>query len=80
MENLKRFILTENWSEAAATTDVHVVAGAMKSYFASLSGGMLFPDLTHLGADCSWSEVEEVGKRMISFCLFDFFVSFFRFC
>jgi hypothetical protein len=62
LENLKRFIVTENWNEVAATSDVHVVAGAMKSFFASLSGGMLFPDLTVLGPDCSWSDIQDVRR------------------
>ncbi len=67
LENLKRFIVTENWAEVAATEDVNVLSGALKSYFASMSGGALFPNtdqLVALGANCDWLAVAGVLRTL----------------
>ncbi len=67
LDNLKRFIVTENWTEVATTEDVNVLSGALKSYFANLPGGALFPNteqLVALGANCDWPSVAEVLREL----------------
>lgn len=62
LENMKRFIVTENWAEIAACEDVHVITGAIKSYFSTMTGGALLTDskkLIELGPNCDWPQVEQ---------------------
>ena len=44
LDNMKRYLVTENWKEIRNCDNVHAVAGSMKNYFSSLSGASLFPD------------------------------------
>jgi hypothetical protein len=61
-DELRRFIVTENWTEVTSQTNPHVYAAMLKHYFVTLSTP-LFPDaravlaLGRAGMNCDWNAI-----------------------